>query len=32
MYPLILLVLAVSIAVNAALARWEKALLARRGQ
>jgi NitT/TauT family transport system permease protein len=32
MYPLILLVLAVSIAVNAALAHWEKALLARRGQ
>jgi NitT/TauT family transport system permease protein len=31
MYPLILLVLAVSIAINAALSRWEKALLARRG-
>jgi NitT/TauT family transport system permease protein len=31
MYPLILLVLLVSIAVNAALSRWEKMLLARRG-
>jgi NitT/TauT family transport system permease protein len=31
MYPLILLVLLVSIAVNAALSRWEKLLLARRG-
>jgi NitT/TauT family transport system permease protein len=31
MYPLILLVLAVSIAINAALSRWEKVLLARRG-
>ena len=31
MYPLILLILAVSIAINAALSRWEKALLARRG-
>ena len=31
MYPLILLVLTVSIAINAALSRWEKALLARRG-
>jgi NitT/TauT family transport system permease protein len=32
MYPLILLVLLVSITLNAALSRWEKALLARRGQ
>jgi NitT/TauT family transport system permease protein len=31
MYPLILLVLMVSIGINAALSRWEKALLARRG-
>jgi NitT/TauT family transport system permease protein len=31
MYPLILLILLVSIAVNAALSRWEKMLLARRG-
>jgi NitT/TauT family transport system permease protein len=31
MYPLILLVLMVSIAINAALSRWEKSLLARRG-
>ena len=31
MYPLILLVLAVSITINAALSRWEKTLLARRG-
>jgi NitT/TauT family transport system permease protein len=31
MYPLILLVLLVSIAVNTALSRWEKALLVRRG-
>ncbi|GGF12481.1 nitrate ABC transporter, permease protein [Aliidongia dinghuensis] len=31
MYPLILLILAVSIAINMALARWEKALMARRG-
>jgi NitT/TauT family transport system permease protein len=31
MYPLILLVLLVSIAINAGLSRWEKALLARRG-
>jgi len=32
MYPLILLILLVSIALNAALSRWEKALLKRRGQ
>jgi NitT/TauT family transport system permease protein len=32
MYPLILLILLVSIAVNTLLARWEKALLLRRGQ
>jgi NitT/TauT family transport system permease protein len=32
MYPLILLILLVSIAVNGALSRWEKILLARRGQ
>ena len=32
MYPLILLILAVSIAINAALSRWEKVLLGRRGQ
>jgi NitT/TauT family transport system permease protein len=32
MYPLILLILVVSIALNTALSRWEKALLARRGQ
>jgi len=32
MYPLILLILAVSIAINAALSRWERRLLARRGQ
>jgi NitT/TauT family transport system permease protein len=31
MYPLIVLVLLVSITINAALSRWEKALLARRG-
>jgi NitT/TauT family transport system permease protein len=30
MYPLIVLVLLVSMAVNAALSRWEKTLLARR--
>jgi hypothetical protein len=30
MYPLIVLVLVVSMAVNAALSRWEKTLLARR--
>jgi NitT/TauT family transport system permease protein len=30
MYPLIVLVLAVSMAVNAALSRWEKTLLTRR--
>ncbi len=32
MYPLIFLILLVSIALNAALSRWEKALLERRGQ
>ena len=32
MYPLILLILLVSIALNTALSRWEKTLLARRGQ
>jgi NitT/TauT family transport system permease protein len=32
MYPLILLILLVSITLNAALSRWEKTLLARRGQ
>jgi NitT/TauT family transport system permease protein len=32
MYPLILLILLVSIMLNAALSRWEKALLRRRGQ
>jgi NitT/TauT family transport system permease protein len=32
MYPLILLILLVSITLNAALSRWEKALLKRRGQ
>ena len=32
MYPLILLILLVSIALNAALSRWEKALLKRRRQ
>jgi len=32
MYPLILLILLVSITLNTALSRWEKALLARRGQ
>jgi len=31
MYPLILLILLVSISINTALARWEKRLLARRG-
>ncbi len=31
MYPLILLILAVSIAINTLLARWEKVLMARRG-
>ncbi len=31
MYPLILLILLVSISVNGALSRWEKILLARRG-
>jgi NitT/TauT family transport system permease protein len=31
MYPLILLILVISITVNALLARWEKALMARRG-
>jgi len=32
MYPLILLILLVSIALNTALSRWEKTLLSRRGQ
>ena len=32
MYPLILLILVVSIAINATLSWWEKVLLARRGQ
>ena len=32
MYPLILLILLLSIAVNSLLSRWEKMLLARRGQ
>ena len=32
MYPLILLILAVSIGVNMALAHWEKRLMQRRGQ
>lgn len=32
MYPMIVLILAVSIAINFALSRWEKRLLARRGQ
>jgi NitT/TauT family transport system permease protein len=32
MYPLIFLILLVSITLNAALSRWEKVLLARRGQ
>jgi NitT/TauT family transport system permease protein len=31
MYPLIVLILAVSISVNTLIARWEKALMARRG-
>ena len=31
MYPLIVLILLVSIAVNAVLARWEKRLMIRRG-
>jgi NitT/TauT family transport system permease protein len=31
MYPLIVLILAVSVAVNSVLARWEKRLMARRG-
>jgi NitT/TauT family transport system permease protein len=31
MYPLILLILLVSITVNGALSRWEKILLKRRG-
>lgn len=31
MYPLILLILIISIAINTAVARWEKRLLARRG-
>ena len=32
MYPLILLILLVSITVNMLLARWEKRLMIRRGQ
>ena len=32
MYPLIVLILVVSILVNGALSRWERAVLARRGQ
>jgi NitT/TauT family transport system permease protein len=32
MYPLIVLILAVSIAINTVLSWWEKVLLARRGQ
>ena len=32
MYPLILLILVVSISINSALSWWEKVLLARRGQ
>jgi len=32
MYPLILLILVVSISINAALSWWENVLLARRGQ
>jgi NitT/TauT family transport system permease protein len=31
MYPLILLILLVSITINTAIARWEKVLMARRG-
>ena len=32
MYPLIVLILVLSIALNSALSAWEKRLLARRGQ
>jgi len=32
MYPLILLILLLSVIMNSALSRWEKVLLARRGQ
>jgi NitT/TauT family transport system permease protein len=32
MYPLILLILAVSIAINGALSRWERVILSRRGR
>ena len=32
MYPLILLILLLSIAANSLLSRWERVLLARRGQ
>jgi len=32
MYPLILFILLLSIAVNSLLSRWERMLLARRGQ
>jgi NitT/TauT family transport system permease protein len=32
MYPLIVLILLISVIMNAVLSRWEKLLLARRGQ